>query len=78
MTEIVIKNFQSVRDIKFPIEGFTVIYGKNNSENQFKLGQLAFEIYAESTIGKIMFSLMGNDLKKAAMVKHPEKKLGYG
>lgn len=30
MTEIEIKNFQSIADIKFPIEGFTVIYGKNN------------------------------------------------
>ena len=31
MTEIEIKNFQSIKKLKFPIEGFTVIYGKNNS-----------------------------------------------
>lgn len=31
MTEIEIKNFQSIKNLKFPIEGFTVIYGKNNS-----------------------------------------------
>jgi len=30
LTEIEIKNFQSIAHIKFPIEGFTVIYGKNN------------------------------------------------
>jgi len=31
LTEIEIKNFQSIKNLKFPIEGFTVIYGKNNS-----------------------------------------------
>jgi len=31
LTEIEIKNFQSIKKLKFPIEGFTVIYGKNNS-----------------------------------------------
>lgn len=30
MTEVDIKNFQSISKLKFPIEGFTVVYGKNN------------------------------------------------
>ena len=30
MTEITIKNFQSIKKLKFTIDGFTVIVGKNN------------------------------------------------
>jgi len=44
-----------------------VIYGKHDEETEYLFGKITFESYADSLIGKTMFSLLGNNLKKVAM-----------
>lgn len=41
--------------------------GKYSKEGMITFGKMAFTIYAESVIGKTMFALFANDIKKAAL-----------
>jgi len=44
-----------------------VIYGEETPEAWREFGKLGFRTYADSIIGKTMFSLLGNDLRRIAL-----------
>ena len=62
-----IKDYPIEDEIKLHNAVMKVLYGEASSENYEKLGHFTFNMYANGMIGKTIFSLMGNDLKKIGM-----------
>lgn len=66
-------NFSAMRD--YPIETemklhkaiMKVIFGEESLDNYRKLGQMNMHYYANSIVGKTIFSLVGKDLKSSAL-----------
>lgn len=66
-------NFSSIKD--YPVEinaalrkaASEVVYGKYSPETEYEFGKVTFITYTENLIGKTMFSLFGNNLKKIAL-----------
>ena len=66
-------NFSSFKDYPMEMEVelhyamIDVLYSENKPEAHFEFGRIAFKTYAESLVGKTVFSLFGDDVKKIAM-----------
>lgn len=60
------KNYPIDAQVSINHEVVEVLFGEDNSENQVKLGKLAFDVYAKSFTGKTLLTLLGNKFEKVA------------
>ena len=62
-----IKDYPVETEIKLQKAAMEVIFGKVSPDNYVEFGKLGFLTYANSLIGKTIFSLLGKDVKKIAL-----------
>jgi len=62
-----LKSYPMEIEIKLKDSIIKILYGKITDEAELEFGKLSFQVYADSVLGKTMFSLFGNNLKKLSL-----------
>ena len=62
-----VQNYPMETEIKLIRAAMTVVYGKYEEDLEWEFGKLTFTTYADSLIGKTMFSLLGKEFRKIAL-----------
>jgi len=60
------KNYLIEKELEVRKAIMEIIDGKETAEGNFRFGEIVFESYVESVIGKTMLALAGKDIKKLA------------
>lgn len=62
-----VKNYSLEKEIELHKAIIKIVYGEFTTTNCQKLGEVAFNAFVESLVGKTIFALFGEDVKKAAL-----------